>query len=634
MTVALSLIKMTAVNVAVFTMVASPLAQGAQAKAVATANVKAKLQAKASDYNYNIDKKSIQEFLKYSGLNKRKLTVGEFYSKMRPFYPKTLRGEMDQWVQMNRNEFMPEVEASTIKDSDGKERVRLLITKDGQTVTATYNPDNNAKFLKVNNVFLTKDDMKFHEQAIRKLILGDKGIKAAVLKAPRKTRLNQSVALSYGEFKRLKPRQRAEYLVRLRYVMEDAQQVMEKYQGSQAANEMRHDFFVQWLLLGGSAEAKGGKASKSIRGAVSGDPCIVSGYIAKYGNDSSCGGSGPGREALIQEMNTYGGGQCMNGSVSCNPLVYGYRENGAAICVKHGKNQEIQTSTSQSCPNQSPLRKGTPDEANDKKRIIESYLKANGTTDAEKNINLLFDKDGKLSQAQYDLIKAHLDKLNTYIDRALEFCSRPPLGDIRKIRDEQESACRALETRKMEVLTYPETPLPPIVTPEKDCSLEKPGSTLVDGVCVCAPGSVVQTITEDNVERQACVPAEAIPADDTKKECNKDEERDDQGNCVAAGACTWCKWLIGGAIFAAVGTALYFIFKDDDDDDHNPQPSVDPCPPAPLICLPPGTPTTPATPPGPPPIQPPPTDPIPPPAVTPFVESTNGNSNSTSGGVR
>jgi hypothetical protein len=631
----LSAVKNAAAAIATFTMVISPVAQGAEAKTVATA--KAKVRVKTVDYNYNVDKKSTQDFLKYSGLNKKHLTVGEFHAKMRPFYPKTLREEMDQWVQMNRNEFMPEVEATTFKDSDGKERVRLLITKDGQTTTATYNPENNAKFVKVNNVYLTKDDIKYHEQVIRKIIWGDKGIQAAIAKAPVTSRLKKSVVLGYEEFSRLKPRQRAEYFVRLRYVMEDAQQVFTKLYGSQAANKMNRDFFVQWLLLGDEAEAKGTKAK---RGAMPGDACIVSGYLAAYGNDYSCGGTGPGRAKLIEEMNKFGGGQCTNGTISCNPLVYGYQANGSAICVKNGPKQEIQVSTSQSCPKQSPLRKGTPDEAKDKKAIIESYLKANGATDAEKNINLLFDKDGKISKAQYDLIKEHLDKLNKYIDEAVSACATVPLSDIKKVRDEQESACRALATRKIEILSYPETPLLPIITPpgEKDCSLEKANSVLVDGKCVCTGIDGDGTITEDGKERPACVSPYA-PGD--KSECNKDETRDEKtGECIVAGACIWCKWLAGGAVLAAVAGGIYWITKDDKDNKTTTNPIPDPCPPAPYICLPPG-----ASPPlaslTPPPIQPappvtnqPPLSPVPPPKVTPFVEPTNGTSTSTSGGIK
>ncbi len=615
--------KKTAVSIAVFTMVISPIAQGAKAKG----------QVSTAGYNYNVNKKSIQEFLKYSGLSKKHLTVGEFHAKMRPFYPKTLRGEMDQWVQMNRNEIMPEVEASTYKDSEGKERVRLLIANEGQTVTVSYNPDSNAKFVKVNNVTLTKDDMKFHEQAIRKIILGDKGIQATVTRAPEVGRLNKSVALGYEEFNRLNPRQRAEYLVRLRYVMEDAEQVLEKYYGPQSRNEVNHDFFVQWLFLGEEAVAKG---TKEIRAAKPGDPCIVSGYLAVYGNDYSCGGTGPGRAKLIEEMNKYGGGRCTNGTVSCNPLVYGYQSSGFAICVKNGRNQEIQNSTSQSCPKQSPLRKGTVDEAKDKKAIIESYLKANGTTDAEKNINLFFNKDGKISKAQYDLIKEHLDKLNEYVEAASRACAVEPLSGIRKVRDEQASACRALATRKIEVLSYPETPVLPIITPpgDKDCSVEKPNSTLENGNCVCRVGDVAGTISENEKERPACVPAEPIVGGDTKVECNKDEKRDDKtGECrkTAAAGCTWCKWLIGGAVFAAVVGAVLWITKDDKK--NNTITTPDPCPPAPLICLPKVVSPTPTV--TPPPIQPLPiSNPIPAPVVTPIIESTTGTSSSTSSGVR
>jgi hypothetical protein len=644
--------KFSAAFTAALSMAIAPLAQGAEAKATAKAYAEAKARAAATTVNYNVDTKAVQEFLKLTGLNTNKrMTVGEFHFKMRPYYPRTLRAQMDEWARMNRNEIMPEFQASTYKDNEGKERVRLMMTKDGQTITASFNPDDNAKFVKVNNVFLTKDDIKYHEQAIRKIVHGNKPIKDQMNKTKPKNQFKTSILLGYEEYSRLTAVERATYLVKVRYVLENAERVMASYYGNQAVNEMKKEFFVQWLLLE-QAEAAG---SKSIRGAQPGDPCVVAGYLATYGNDYSCGGTGPGRAKLIQEMNQWGGGRCTNGSVSCNPLVYGFNSNGSAICVKNaGKTSEIYSSTSQACPKASPLRKGTADEQADKKRIIESYL-------AQKDPELLKKlgkdglafKDGKVSKEQYDLIAKHLSDLNTYIDKATTACSVAPLSEIQKVREEQQSACQALALRKIELDSYPTSvvllpaPIPPTVSTCGEGGTPR-NSESVNGKCVCRAGDEVGSITEDGKTVPACIAIAPVidRGDDAKDECNKDQQpnpnaKEGEDSCKkAAGACTWCKWLIGGLVFAGVAGLVWWMTRDKDKD-HKATTDPDPCPPAPLIC----SPVTPVTnPPSstepssqPPPIQPPPVvdpNPIPPPAVTPFVESTTGATTSTSGGVR
>lgn len=644
----MKLFKYSAAFTAAFSMAIVPLAQGAEAKATAKMYAEAKARAQATKVDYNIDKKAVQEFLKYTGLaTKKKMTVGEFHAKMRPFYPRTLRAQMDEWARMNRNELMPEFQATTYKDSEGKERVRLMMTKDGQTVTASYNPDDNAKFVKVNNVFLTKDDIKYHEQAIRKIVHGNKPIKDQMNKTKPKSQFKQSILLSYEEYSRLTAKERAGYLLKVRYVLENSERVMAAYYGKTAMNEMKKEFFVQWLMM----EEANAAGTKQIRGAKPGDPCIVAGYLASYGNDYSCGGTGPGRAKLIQEMEQWGGGRCTNGTVSCNPLVYGFNSNGSAICVKNaGKNSEIYNSTSQACPSASPLRKGTADEQADKKRIIESYLAQKDPETLKKlGVDGLTFKDGKVPKEQYDLIAKYLGDLNTYIDKATTACSVAPLSDIQKVRSEQQNACQALALRKIDLESFPVAPLPPPVPPDTglECGADETprNSEPVNGKCVCRAGDELGTITEDGKEVPACIAIAPIvdKGNDGKDECNKDQQpnpnaKEGDDSCKkAAGACTWCKWLIGGLVFAGVAGLIWWLTRDRDKD-HKPSTDPDPCPPAPLICSPVTNPTVTPTPVGtPPPIQTPPVvdpDPIPTPAVTPFVESTTGTSTSTSGGVR
>lgn len=635
----ISLAKVAATSVAVFTMVSTPLAQGAQAKATAKAAAKAATKtaaaskARAETYNYNVSKKSAQEILKLTGLGgKKRISVGEFYSKVRPYYPKTLRKDLDLWAQLNRNELMPEVQLTTYKDAAGKEQVRLLINAGKQSITASFNPDSEGRFLKINNVSLTKDDMMFHDQFVSKIYHGDKGIKASLPKWTPNARYKKSIALSYAEFSRLTPRQRAEYMVRVRYLTESAQRVMESYYGPQALNEFNREFYVRWIL-GQEAEAAG-KSNK--RKPQVGDQCIVSGYVAVYNEKLSCGGPGKGAVALKEQMEKYGGGRCSNGTISCNPLVYGYNSDGSAICVKNsGRQGPLHTATSKYCPEKSPLRKGNiKEESEDKKRIIESYLKVRHGRD---DINLVFDDQGRVSEEQYNKVKDYLTELNTYIQDATRMCEVVPMSEIRQERDEQDSACIALRTRTMDLQAYPTTPVPPPVAPPRDCHAELPNSIPEGDQCVCPDGTRLGEIDEGNGPRQACVPVTNVGAGEDGKKCDAGKKPDGKGDCEDEKK--WgLGWLIGGLVAIGAIFAIWKIF-DKDKKDSDKQEPYDPCPPAPQICAPAPDPVAPPPVAPPPPINPPPPppgpeDPIPTPVATPYVESTSGTSTSTSGGTR
>jgi len=653
-------LKFSAAFTAAFSMAIGPLAQGAEAKKVAQAAAKPRVQV--AQLNYDVDKQGVQDFLKYTGLGtKKRMTVGEFHSKMRPYYPKTLRNQMDEWARLNRNELMPEFQVGTYKDGEGKERVRLMLTKDKQTYTASYNPDSNGKFLKVNNVFLTRDDMKYFEQAISKLYHGDKGIQSVIAKTPAKNPRRPNLALSYDEFSRLKPAQRAEYMLRVRYVMEEAERVHAAYRGQQALNEKKHEFFVKMLLLEdayAAAQRTCKNGAKLIKGVCPGeDRCIVNGYVAQYGTDGSCGGKGPGWEALKAQIDKYGGSGCSQKTekdfISCNPLVYGYSDQGKPFCVKNaGASSAIYRASSDACPTASKLRKGTPDEQADKKRIIESYL-AQSDPEKLKKLKeaggLAFNEEGKVSKDQYDLIEKYLKELNEYVGDATTMCDTLPHSDIQKVRDEQRTACEGLRVRWMDIGYYPATPTGPVTSPGVDCSDPKwpIGSEAVGDKCECRKGEHKEA-HPDMPDRQACM-IDVIPVvggnddgkDEKKKDtCTSDQEaipnaKEGEKQCKdKAGACTWCPWLIGGAVFAGVAGLIYFLTRNNGNNNKTTT-DPDPCPPAPQICWPPGTNppvTNPPTTQPPPPVQSPP--PIPTPAVTPFVESTTGTSTSTSGGVR
>jgi hypothetical protein len=634
----LSLGKSLSVSLACFTMVMSPLAQGAEAAKAAKNNLAPlKVAIDYDKYNFKVDKEGVQSFLKYTGVGgKKKVSVGEYYQKVRGMYPRPLRDELDMWVQLNRNELMPEVQVTTYKNAEGKEQIRLLVSKEGQTATLAYNNDSDDKYLKFNNTYIAKGDILYHDQLTRKLVTYDAATKKDLQKKGRVGRLKNPVKLSYEEYRRMTPRQRAEYMVRLRELIEAAQDVEQAFNGKETANNTAnsYEFFAQWAM-GLKAEAAGTTTpDREVRGARVGGPCIVSGYSSKYGENFSCGGTHTGREDLIAQMKVFGGGQCPDGSVSCNPLLYGRSSSGSAYCVKAGK--ALQDATYGPCQKASPLKT-----AADKKRLIEDFMKSQG-----QGIDLKIDADGKkaskegLNEDQFKLVTDYIDSVNKYVEEAVQKCTS---AKSTKVRPEQKLACEAIAQRKINLDFYdvakPPTPEPP--PPVAAC----PGDGQVqdeNGVCTCPPGSSV-----DLRNGVSCIADEAKPAREDKQiGCHDDQYRDkdsaDEDN--KGGACEavcghWCKykgWYIAGAGLLIGGGLFAWLGKKKDSPSTNAATYVAPCVPAtiPLTTTCNVTPTTPPNPQPPPPIVTTPTTPTTPTAPPIVVEYTGSTSSSSAGGAR
>lgn len=450
-----SFVKSLAASVSALTMCIAPVAQGA-----AAAN----------------QKQLINQYLKETGLTTKKMTVGQFWGMVRHVYPPTLQKQMDTWVALNKNEMMPTVEATSFKDANGQEQVRLTLTKDGQTASLTFTGDEDVP-MKFNAVPLNKKELlnynRFNDLA-RKVSQQDPTLKKTL---GQQSAVKANPVIKISEYKKLTPRQRAEYLIRLRLTMESAEKVLSFKAKKSAARETQDKIdYVLQVLFGQDAFA----------GALTGQRCIIAGYISKYGADDSCGSELQGR-ALNQDLRKqmgYTKADC-GGGVACNPLVYGFN-NGKAYCVP---SNQIKYATKY-CNSEkvSPLRKGTADFEKDKARIIQSYMK----TMYGKDIELEFDKEGKIPEDQYLKVDGFLADLNEYVQFADKECAQAPLKDVATKRDDQASACHELRQRmfSLDIQANKPEPLPPPAPlpepPTKTCEEEKPGSARdANGKCTC-----------------------------------------------------------------------------------------------------------------------------------------------------
>lgn len=449
-----SLLKNFAAGLSVFTLCMSPVAQGAA----------------AAD-----QKKLINRYLKETGLTTKKMTASEYWKLVRHMYPPKLQKQMDQWVAKYPNEIMPSITATSFKDTDGKDQVRLTLSKNGQSMFVTFTGDEETP-LKINSVPFSKNELsdpnKINEIPA-KLVQQDPAI-GKIYGFNVKANSEKNLVLTYDQFKKLSPQKRAEYLIFLRLAMESSQRVYEKFYGPQAYQELNKKF--EWVLqffFGDEAQAKSAYKSNSLTGKV----CVVAGYLSVYGEGGSCGGVKSGDTNLKSQM-TRDSVSCSGGGVPCNPFVYGLN-NGNAFCVE----RSVVKSATKECNRLSPLN-----DANDdlnKKRIIESYLKKY----ENKNIDLKI-KNGKVSEEQFAQIGGYLEKLNKFIKDAKSTCDNIPLSKIKEVRLDQDEACNELQKRGILLLDFKEKNARDfeikVLPPVNECT--KPGQEMRNGECVCPNG--------------------------------------------------------------------------------------------------------------------------------------------------
>lgn len=551
----LRFLKSAACVASVFTMCFAPLAQG---KAVQS------------------NRQKVNEFMKSSGLSKG-VTVGDYWKLVRHAYPAPLRGQVDLWVALNRNQMMPKVEATTVKDRNGVEQVRLTMNRDGKNLTVTLTGDK-AKPMKVNNVVLTAKELtnyKSYSSLMKKIMTQDPTMKKALPMKPLAV-IGRNPVLSFKEYKALTPRQRAEYLYNVRITVQAAQQVYKVKFGAQAANELERKYEFAFKFLFG-ADAEAAKASS-----LTGKPCVFAGYLTLYGENGSCGGETEGA-AHFKAAQKASIASCPGSDVPCHPMVYGYKSDGSNYCIPHA-NRKVATSL---CNKASP--KDTPQ---DKKRIIESYLAKRG-----KNVNLVL-VDGKVSQDQYAEISGYLTDLNKYIDEAIGECDRDPLLSVQKMRPDQKSACDAIRVRAFGLQQFATSPIPVVLpanppTPPTVSTCDDPAKDInPDGTCgQCKAGSEPgQGQKEDGTTGEVCNPIVVVPVaaggdlPGAKEEPKEKEDKCDGFLCIAP---IW--WGVAGVTLVGLGLWAALRDKDDDDDD-------DPPVQTPPIATDPGTPVTPVTP--------------------------------------
>lgn len=459
-------IKTLAATLSLWTMCIAPVAQGAEAAR---------------------NKQLINQYLKESGLTTQKMTIGQFWGKVRHIYPTVLQKQLDPWIAIHKNEAMPSIEASSFKDADNNEQVRLVLTAGNETGTLTFTGDDE-KPLKVNGVTLSRAELadynKF-EQLAAKIANQDPVLKKSSKESAKTSATAEPRFLKGKDIANLPLRQQMEYFLKMRTAVQAADRVLEVNKGQKGAafDYSSSDSAVAslWqILLGANAVAKVDQA------------CIASGWVASY-YQGSCARPEQGQATLLRQVEELPFSATVKSKVSscakggglpCNPLLFGFNDNsGSPICIT----SNLSSATKQ-CNEKVPLPK-------DKEKIIQSIVAARG---GEGSLCKVKD-DSTVSQACVDKLEKYTDNLQAHYLNAAQFCTKGGVSNIESraewerkartdIKKDQKQACDNLKDRFFDLKV--EASAPVVVPVKQPCSVRIPGSHEAEGgACVCEDGS-------------------------------------------------------------------------------------------------------------------------------------------------
>ncbi len=451
-------IRWTAINLACLTMVFSPVAMGREAEA--------------------LNEKVLQMYLQEFGLSGKKATLAEFWEKSKNYFPPFVQKDLEKFVQENKNMQMPEITVTNAKATDGTTVPVLRVSSGGKTTTIQIFGEKN-KWAKYNNVVLNEEDLRNVGDTYRRIEASDirlkkesdnffknrssKSDKQKIEDAKYLEKVVKDFArfkgfprMSPAQWKSMTPQQRASFIVNMRILWKDARQVLlldevsadAAVQNQKKTNPKgrKYSSFEEFsrILLGEPAEAgttslsrkgesvvKAGAASSPA--APQSKKCIVAGYVSEEGKGVNYAGQSSTvcSEAMVFQSEKYNRNtpemqmvrdakfECQEVSqnhVACNPLIYGYKSDGAAICVDR-------TQKTPNAPAAGNFQKATwwDGPCDGASKLTSTQITQDGvkSTDKEyKDDQKRFDESGKIkaevAQNQINLVEENQFKNDSY----------------------------------------------------------------------------------------------------------------------------------------------------------------------------------------------------------------------------
>lgn len=270
--------------------------------------------------------KTVQSFLKMTGVATRGVPWKEYYAKVEKDLPYDVRREMTLFLKQYPNAKLPKVKVTKLKE--GSSEVVQLEFRVGRD-QAFLRIENGAQFATLKGVQAgQKFNVRIGEYELKhpaRFMAGLTGIQPWTEKVP------TVQVLSSEEVKLLKPQERQKYIDRFRAVLEAAEKVQNSLDGKKKQSSDNRDFF--WSLVNAPAWAGGAEGGTGLSG-----NCIVAGSVGQYESNSCSPPADRRRDTCVQ----------------CNPEIYG----GKAPCIPFvGDSGRLPENATEQCNQQTESNK-------------------------------------------------------------------------------------------------------------------------------------------------------------------------------------------------------------------------------------------------------------------------------------
>lgn len=322
--------KWLVVWLSIITMVMSPIAMGQEAQ--------------------NISTQQVKNALEQMGLN-RKITVGEFYEKTKHLYPERIRLQIEPVLMNFKNTMMPEFSVTSGKGNDGREITNMRMTYNGQLLNFQWFGEKD-KFLKFQNTNLTEIDLINFNDMFSKVLAGDENMRKQIEVKASESQTFQNSNKKKSQFEyptvskeiwvSMTPQDRANYMIHLRLLWNDARQVLTEIENQKAGKNKKTSFIEKFDYLWKNIFEHDAAAAKKVKARndkvvkpteVTGDStaCLVAGYVTSY-SSRVCDHNNIKKEYLeipdVKKANSL----CGTAKLACNPIIFG-TPGGNPICI-------------------------------------------------------------------------------------------------------------------------------------------------------------------------------------------------------------------------------------------------------------------------------------------------------------
>ncbi|MEQ1722586.1 MAG: hypothetical protein ABL930_05380 [Pseudobdellovibrio sp.] len=365
-----------------------------------------------------ISKTEMQSAFDQMGLNKQ-ITLGEFYQKNKYLFPERIRKEIEPIFMANKNVMMPTYEVLMSKNTNGQEIPTVRVSQGNELINLQWFGEKE-KMLKFQNTNLSEIDVINFTDMYTRISAGDERFRKQLTEPVKKSPPSLYPDVSAAEWKNMSPYNRANYIVNMRSLWQDARAVLRakdakktKTKKTSFYNFEQNPYYQALFSLAdaNAAESAATKTTTTVRTksvvtsqsyVFNGNSCIVAGYVASYEVVSQrqvCNHTLADKAYAVKDNSLYNDAKafCQKSSqIACNPYVFG-TPNGSPTCVTPSTtNQDFQKASHWDGPCDSASRLSTSeiDILKDKSKNQGRYEDGNLLSDQERK-ELLKTDQGK-----------------------------------------------------------------------------------------------------------------------------------------------------------------------------------------------------------------------------------------------